>query len=393
MASEQVSNQGYIALKPEVTEGVVAGTPNLYASLYNETLTTEINANTENSVFGNKFARLNVLPGIRSHTGDFEVLAEPNTSSAFWDMLLTRGSVSGGSDPYTWPFTGSFTKPRSYTVDLSMGNQVARFIGVQASEISPSVSDNVWHWKVKVSALKSFLGAEIASISDDTVTLKTPVNYPAPATGLVAGDLMAIVKASDGTRQNLTVDTVTATTVKFTTSPTSVTAGDMLILRPATPSLALLEPFLWSRTEFRFAADAATALTAAHTPLEDGTEFVVSHPFEDDAGAKSSGSFDPSRLVRDKSIDVTFKAKKYFENPNEVRNFNALTSQALVVRMFSGTNHEFRLTLNKLTITKGGDKAMINVDTALFYEPEYTPGYSTSDGQAFDVKVINALGS
>ena len=155
----------------------------------------------------------------------------------------------------------------------------------------------------------------------------------------------------------------------------------------------MLEPFLWSRTEFRFAADAATALTAAHTPLEDGSEFVVSHPFEDDAGAKSSGSFDPARLVRSKSVDVTFKAKKYFEDANEVKRFNALTSQACVIRMFSGTNYEFRLTLNKLTITKGGDKAMINVDESLFYEPEYTPSYSTADGQAFDVKILNGLSS
>lgn len=393
MSSEISSNSGYLAARVEAVEGVVAGAPNTFVPLYNETLTTEPNANTDNVVFGNKFARFNVTPGIRSHGGDIEIMAEPNTSSLFWKSLLTEGTISG-SDPYTHPLTASFVKPASLTLDISMGNQVARIIGFQASEISPSWSDNECRWKIKGSALKTFLGAEIASLSTATVALKTPVNYPAPATGIVTGDLMTIIKASDGSRQSLTVLSVTGTTVTFTTTPTSVTSGDVLVLRPATPSFALLEPFLWSRTEFRFADTAANALSATHTPLEDGTEFVVSHPFEDDAGAKSSGSYDPSRLVRSQSVDVTFKAKKYFENPlAELRPFQALTSQACVIRMFSGASYEFRLTLNKLHITSGGDKPKLAVDEALFYEPTYTPAYHAADGQAFDVKILNALNS
>lgn len=302
MSFEISSNSGYPAARVEAVEGVVSGTPNIFVPLYNETLATELNANTDNAVFSNKFARWNVTPGIRSHGGDLEIMAELNTSSLFWKSLLTEGTITG-SDPATHPLTASFVKPASLTLDISMGNQVARMIGFQASGIAPTWSDNECRWKIKGSALKTFLGAEIASLSTATVTLKTPVNYPAPATGIVTGDLVSIVKASDGSRQNLTVLSVTGTTVTFTTTPTSVTSGDVLILRPATPSFALLEPFLWSRTEFRFADTAANALTATHTPLEDGSEFMVSHPFEDDAGAKSSGSFDPSRLVRSKSIN------------------------------------------------------------------------------------------
>lgn len=61
--------------------------------------------------------------------------------------------------------------------------------------------------------------------------------------------------------------------------------------------------------------------------------------------------------------------------------------------MFSGSSYEFRLTLNNLYITKGGGKAMIQVDEPLFYEPEYTPGCHAGDGQPFDAKVLNALTS
>jgi hypothetical protein len=392
MTSELSSNAGYLALKRETTEGT-AVTPDAYVPLYDESITTEMNPETETSIFGSKFARLQVTPGVRSHGGDLTVMAEPNSTGRFFDMLLTRGTITGGSSPYTWPVTASFTKPASYTVDLSTGNQVARFIGVQASEMSPSWKDNEMRWKIKVSALKSFLGAECLSLASATVTLKTPTNYPSPTDGLVAGDIVAVVAGATGARQNLTILSLTGTTVTFTTTPSAISSGDMLILRPATPSLAVLTPFLWSRTEFRFAADAATALSATHTPLEDGSEFVVQHPFDDDKGAQSSGSFDPSRLVRGKTVDFTFKAKKFFYNPDEVRTFKALTKVAVVVRMYSESGYECRVTMNNLTITKGGDKPMIKDQETEYYELEYTPIYDTSDGQGIDVKVLNNLAS
>lgn len=391
MSSELSSNQGYFALKRETTEGT-AVTPDVYVPIYEESLKTSMNPETATSVFGSKFARLQVTPGIRSHGGDVTIMAEPNSTARLFDMLMTKGSVTG-TGPYTWPFTASFTKPGSYTVDVSTGNQVFRYIGVQASEISPEFTDNEARWKVKVAALKSFLGAEIASISTATVTLKTPTNYPSPTDGLVTGDLVAIVASANGARQSLTIQSLTATTVTFSSTPTGVTAGDMLILRPATPSLAVLTPFLWSRTEFRFGATASAALTATHTPLEDGSEFTITHGFEDDAGAKSSGSFDPSRLVRAKTVDYTFKAKKFFYNPDEIRSFVSLAKVACVVRMFSESGYECRITMNNLTITAGGDKPLIKDQESEYYELEYTPILDQSDGQGIDVKVINNIAS
>lgn len=391
MSVELSSNQGYFALKVEATEGT-AVIPNVFVPLYEESLHTDLNPETETSVFGQKFARLQVTPGIRSHGGELTIMAEPNSTARIFDMLLTLGSITGDG-PYTWPLTAGFTKPHSYTCDISTGNQVIRFVGVQASEISPTWTDNEMRWKLKVSALKSFLGAEIASLASSTVTLKTPTNYPSPTDGLVTGDLVAIVAGATGARQTLTIQSLTATTVTFTTTPTGVTSGDMLILRPATPSLNVQSPFLWSRTEFRFADTAANALTATHTPLEDGSEFVIMHPFDDDKGAQSSGSFDPSRLVRGKAVDYTFKAKKFFYNPDEQRTFKALTKVAVVVRMFSESGYECRVTMNNLVITAGGDKPLIKDQESEYYELEYTPAYDQSDGQGLDVKVINNIAS
>lgn len=391
MSSEISANSGYLAIKRETDEGV-AVVPDRYVPFYEESLTTSLNPETDTSIFGNKFARLHVTPGIRSHGGDITVMAEPNSTGCFFDSLLTRGN-SSGSGPYTWPFTVSFTKPKSYTWDISTGNQVLRYVGVQISEMSPEWKDNEMRWKLKVSALKSFLGAEIASIATATVTLKTPANYPSPTDGLVVGDIMTIVAGGNGARQNLTIQSLTATTVTFTTTPTGVSAGDMLVIRPATPNLAILTPFLWSRNEFRFGADAAAALSATHTPLEEGSEFVLQHPFDDDKGALSSGSFDPSRLVRGKAVDYTFKAKKFFNDPDEIRSFKALTKVAVVVRMFSETGYECRITMHNLTITKGGDKPMLKDQETLYYELEYTPTYDASDGHGLTVTVINNLSS
>lgn len=390
MASEISGNNGYLILKVEPTPGV-AVIPNLLIPMYDETLSTNNRVDTNSAVYGNKFARLQVTPGVRSHTGEFEVLAEPNSTAAIHDMLLTRGTVTGASDPYTWPFTAQFAATKSYTVDISEGNQVSRFAGVMASEVSPVFSKNEMHWKVKVSALRSFLGAEVASVSGAVVTLATPVNYPTPTECLVVGDLVTIVSADGTTRQNGTISSLTSTTVTLGESPTGVAAGDMLILRPATPAVATTyEPFLWSRTQFCLAADAATALSAAHTPMEDGSNWTILHPFDNEDGEPRSGSFDPASLIRGKSADIKITAKKFFSSPDEVRNYKGFKKVAMVIRCFSGTNHEFRLTLNNLKVTKGGDKPMVKADDTLYYELEYTPTYDATDGQAFDVKVINA---
>ncbi|MEV0360078.1 hypothetical protein AB0H71_28870 [Nocardia sp. NPDC050697] len=384
---ELSSNNGYLALKPEVNEGVPV-IPDTFVPLYGENLTSNMNPSTDTAIFGNKAARLTVTPGTRSHPGELTVMAEPNTTEHFFNMLLTGGSKTG-SGPYTRPFTASFAKPRSYTVDISSGNQVFRYMGVQASEISPDWSDKRLRWKLKVAALKSFLGAEIASISTATVTLKTPLGYPRPTEGLVVGDLVAIVADAAGARQNLVIQSLTDTTVTFTTTPTGVLANDMLILRPVTnPVLNLLTEFMWGRTEFRIAADAATALNATHTPMEEGTEFTISHPFDDDNGAQSSGSFDPSRLVRGKTVDYTFKAKKFFYNPDEVRNFKAMTKKALVIRLFSDSGYECRITFNEMILVAGA-KPLIKDQETEYYELEYIGKYSQADGQMLDVKVIN----
>lgn len=90
---ERPGNPGYLALAPEVTKGT-AVTPTDTVPLYEETLTTNRNLQEQAPIYGNKFEVYKVLAGMREHTGDVTVMAEPNTALKFFDMLLTRGTVS-----------------------------------------------------------------------------------------------------------------------------------------------------------------------------------------------------------------------------------------------------------------------------------------------------------
>lgn len=384
-------NSGYLSMARETLAGKAVKPVNVIP-MYEETMTTELNPNTDNMVFGSKGARLLTTPGKRSHNGDLTVMAEPNSTALFFDGLLPRTSVTANGDgKHTWAFNStSFNATSSYTVDISKGVSVSRFSGVQFSEISPSWSENRQQWKVKASALRAFHAAEVASVSAAVVTLSTSGYTDKPAELLIVGDSVGIRRAN-GTHSTHTITAVTDTTVTLNAAPTTTVAGDVLYLKPTTPTLNDLFPFLWSRTEFRWEATAAAALDATHVPSEEGSEYSIQHEFEDDKGDSASGSFDRHMLVRSKSIDATIKVNNYYDNDKEAAKYSAIPKKALVVRSFSVDGTEVRVTFNNLACTKGGDKPLVKADEALYYEREYVPNYDRTDGQTFDVKVICKL--
>ena len=391
MATERLANIGYFGLVKEAVAGTPL-TPTDFIPLYDESMQTKGNLQRQDPAYGSKFATFNVLQGQRGHTGDVTILAEPNTAGKVFDMLLTKGTTTG-SDPYTHPYTlSTTTAPKSYTVDISTGNVVHRFWGVGASKIGSAFEDNELRLKVSLSALGSFQGREIATISTTTLTLKTGYD-PVPNKGLVVGDLVRIYKSATGATLDTTIATVDADGITITVgaSAAAFAAGDMLYLRPATPSFTLLSTFLWSKTQFCFGATASAALSATHTPLDSGSNWEIMHGFANDEGEKRSGAFDPASLAR-VTGDVTFSAKKFFDTPEDIKKFNAMEKQAVVIRHYSGaTNqHELRVTLNNIK-TDGTIKPNLSSGDINYSELDYIPQYDTSDGQGMDVKVINGL--
>lgn len=382
---ERVANIGYVALKKQSAIGTPV-TPDVYAPYYKQSLNTNINMVQDNAIYGGKFRNYTLLKGQRSHGGSISVMAEPDTAGRWFDMLLTKDSTTG-SGPYTHPFTlSALTDPNFYTMDISYGQQVVRFWGVGASKITPNWNDDEMIFDIDVSAIGSFYGREIASVSTNVLTLKTDYD-PSPTTGLVASDLVRILKA-DGSTVDTTVSSITATTVTVASAGSGVANGDMIVLRPATPSLSVKTPFLWPRTEFRFGADASAALSATQTRLEKGSEVVLEHMFEANEGATRSGGFDPENLVRTVG-NATFKIKRFFDNADEIKTWNALTKKACVIRSFSETGYEFRVTLNNIK-PKTNDMPT-ETEAVNYHEIDYGLQNDSSDGQGMSVTILNAV--
>lgn len=386
---------GYAAIGKQ-TNATTAVIPTNYTPFYKQSIATDTHLITDTPVYGNKFKTFQDLQGLRSHTGSIDVMAEPNTAAYWHDMFATKTSTTG-SNPYTHLFAASgTTDPNYYTLDISFVSQVVRFVGVQASKIQYNWQGEEMILSLDISGLQSFYGREIATAVTTTVTLKTDYD-PIPNAGLVVGDLVKLTNVAGTVTLNTTIATVAADgiTITLAASAAAFAAGDMIVLRPATPSLSLLTPFLWGKTQFFFAADAATALTNSttasnQTRLEVGSQIDLMHEFESNDGSRRSGGFDPASLIR-KQYDANFKLKKFFDTPDELKFWNAITKRACVVRAYSGaTNqYELRVTLNSLktkmlqTPTQSGG--------VIYQEIDYAPQYDTVDGQGFAATVINTV--
>lgn len=387
---ERYANLGYLALKKQTAKNTPV-TPNAFVPLYEESLSTNANFQAQQPVYGSKFKTRTTLRGQRDHQGEITVPAEPNTTALFMDMLLTKGATTG-ANPYTHPYDySSATNPNGYTVDLAEGNFVKRFWGVEASSLLPEWEDNEMRHKVTVSALGSYQGRSIASINTTSVVLDTKYDSN-PTKGLVVGDLVRVYKASDGSTLDTTISSIDAngTTVVLGASAASFAAGDILHLRPATPNYSLLDTFLWARTQFLFGATAAAALAATHTPVEPGSEWELIHEFNEEAGEKRSGSFDPASLAR-KGVDASLTVKRFFDTLEDVQRFNDMTKRACVIRCFAGdTNqYEFRITFHNLTVDN--PVAPIQSDNILYATQQLRPNNDTTDGKGLSVVLINAL--
>lgn len=384
----------YVAIKKETTAGV-AVTPNVYVPYYKQNMVTDFNVVEDDPIVGNLFARFQTLSGNRKHTGSITIMAEPNSIGYFLDMFASKISTTG-SNPYTHLFKDSnSTPPNSYTIDISYGSQVVRFMGCQAEKAVFGWDGNKMTMTLDISALGSFYGREIASVATTTATLKT--DYDAvPTNGLVVGDLIYGQTALGASTISTTVASgITSTAFVAGVTLAALTAGDFIRLRPATPSLTLLQPFLWTRMQAFFAADAATALTNSatasnQTRLDQGSEFSVMFPFVNSDGENRSGSPDPAALLRTE-YDVTFKAKKFFDTAEEIKYWNANTKRACVIRCYTGgTNqYELRLTINNM-VTRTNDMP-IESAAPIYFELDYATNWDNTDQQAFSLTVINTI--
>lgn len=310
------------------------------------------------------------------------------------DATITFSAFSLTSTQHTFGLS-STTDPNSYTLDVSLGSQVYRYWGVQANKVVPNWQGDEMQLEVGVSALGAFQGRSIATVVTTTLTLDTSYD-PAPNKGLVVGDLVRIEKVDGSSTLDTTIATVNSDgiTVTLAASAAAFAAGDMIVLRPATPSLSVLTPFLWPKTQYFFSADAATALTSSATPsnqtrLEQGVSLDIMHDFASDDGSGRSGSFDPASLIRTRG-DYSFKIKQFFDTPADLKSWLNLTKKACVMRAYSGANnqYEFRVTMNNLKLKT--ENMPTASDEVIYQEQEFATSYDPTDGVGITVTINNA---
>lgn len=390
----RLGNTGYLAMKKQTAAGTV-GTPNFYVQLYEESVETAANHVLATPAAGHRFATSLVLPGQRSHKGDVTILGEANALSHIVNAFMTKGTTTG-SNPYTHPYTLGEAAP--YTWDIALGNNVKRIWDVQVSKITPVYNGNEMQIKASVSALGSFHGREISTVTGSgpyTITLKDPDGMydGSPTKGLVVGDLIRFYDVSAGTSIDATVASiVNGTQITTSTNPTAIASGDVLHLRQATPSYDNQAPFTWSKTKFFIADTAANALAGSQVQLEQGTNYELTHAFRSDDGEQRSGSHDPAALART-IADLSLTIKRICDTPEDVANFNALTKRAIVIRHYAGSTnqYEFRVTINHYKVDK--PLGLLKAGEIIFAEQTGLAQYDTTDGQAFDLKVISSVAS
>ena len=136
-------------------------------------------------------------------------------------------------------------------------------------------------------------------------------------------------------------------------------------------------------------ATAAAALAAAQTRAESGSKWVLTHKFENAAGAERSGSFDPAALVRTQG-DAELDIKLFFDTLDDFNRFLTVAKRACVIRHYSeGSSYELRITLNNLVASDA--PTPLKSGSIVYADFKFKAFYDTSDAQGLDVKVINAL--
>jgi hypothetical protein len=385
------TNTSYLMVKKETTAGTPV-IPNVTIPLFSESLVTQMNHVQITNMVGLRDMVYKVVTGKRNHSGQLTVRAEPNTANHLFSMILARGNVSG-SGPYTWPFTLGASD--SYTIGLLKGPAEFRYWGVKASQLQPNlVEGNLLQFQLTVAALGSFTFREVSSVTGTgptTITLKT--NYDAiPNKGLVVGDVIEALDVSTGNLLTGTVTAVNANGTQLTVSQnlSVLTSGDILYIKAQTPSPSLLGDLLWSRTEFREADTAASALTAAAQNVLEGSNWVLTHELNNDTGEQFAGSADPSVLIHTQG-KIELNISRNLTDGLEQNRFLTRTNRAFVIRHFVDTGYEIRVTVNSAVPLT--DEIALNTGEVVKADQSFVGEYNTSDAQAFDIKVLNNLSS
>lgn len=384
-----LSDQSYLAIKEEVTAGT-AVIPNFSIPLVKEDVKTILNHKADDRMKGINWKSNDLIRGFRTHEGSITVLADPDTLGYFLNMGMTLGSETGTADGYTHPFTVGAGK--TYTIEIKKGLYCQRYVGVTLDELTLDFSDGNLQITAKIMAMGQFsvstLGVALTGAGMTAATFDD--NYDInPTYGLVVADIVNI----NGT--DVTIATVTATGITFSSTSVTASIGDTIYLKPQTVSLATLQdPFYFGNVFAGFGVDATAAATAASarstaTPIYDLKVTIKKNLF----AQNGSNRFDPVQIIP-RANEAQVELKRLFETAAQRQKFMERTKQALVL-VFNGKFIKADFTTQeKCTITFNNIKLLdnpnaISVGELIVDDQSFEVLYDNTNAAAMSVSLIN----
>lgn len=383
--STQIGQLSHLAVGKETTAGT-AVTPSTFIPYNSESISINQNYQQDNPIVGNRYSVYEVTEGKRQIEGDVELEVERKTFGHILNNTFSLSTAGAGS-PYT--HTCVIGTPASYTYEIRKGQAGFRYYGVQVDKLSFGWDDNKLIATTSIKARGAFTVATVSSASGTSIDLDTEYDS-SPVSGLVVGDTLVLDNGT--TTETVSITALTdADTVAVSTISGSFTAGDRVYLSPLTPSYTVTSPFTFSETQVCFGVDAATALSATHTGIDD-----ISWGYMNNLDAiNRTGSQNPAELIQ-KFCSSELSMKKAFEDTRDYQKFLDLEKEAVVIRsygpIFTGsTKAELRCTFNNAKAIEA--KCDVKAEDIIIYNRTHAPQYDTSDGQALDIKLVNDIAS
>lgn len=392
--SNYLADRSYLAVKPQsaTTTPVI---PTTFIPLVSETVRVNPQFAADRRMKGLSWKSDAQLKGTRKIEGDLTVLADVEALGHLLNMTYAKGTTTGSAgDGYTHPFTVG--EGKSYSIEISRGSYAQRIWGARAENLKVEYVDNKMQAVVSIKALGQFYAASLGvALSGSVTSLELSTTYdPRPADGLVAGDVIHLVK--DSGTVDLTILTVNADgkTVTFASTSITAAAGNAIFLNAQTPSYSGLDPLYFSGTLVGVAATSTLADTAAASAATATPSYTIVSNFKnnllDAPGSGSAGPMVLANQVREADLEL----KTFFTDPTLYQKWLEQVKQAVTIIATGAFIKSDHTTSEKLTVKYHNVKATTNeqgltTGQYIFDNQKFEVLYDAADAKAVEITLVN----
>ena len=307
------------------------------------------------------------------------------------NMVLAKGTTTGNAtDGYTHPLTVGNGK--SYTFEIKRGMYAQRFFGVRVDELSIEFPDGQMQLSASVKAQGQVgimsLGVALAGGAITTLTLDDTYDID-PSRGLVAGDVIVVGGV------DLTITTVSGTTVNFTSATPTAAIGDPIYLKAQSVTQPTLQdPFYLGNLLVGLGVDETAATTASATrgnasKIYDLAIVIKSNLFTQNG----TNRIDPVQIIpRTREAQVTLK--QLFENVNQRQKFLDRSKQAITINALGkfikadfSTQENLTLKFHNVKLIENDN--VLEVGEYIRDEQNFEALYDDTDGKAVAGTLVN----